>query len=290
MKYDCVIIGSGVAGLTSALYLARAKKTVMIIENSVLGGTTATLDIIENYPGFQSISGIDLIQNMLTQISSLGVNIDFLQIQSIDFDKKLISCDNSVIEYKTLIIASGTSYNRMNLPNEDKFKFKGLSYCAVCDGSLYKNKRIVVVTHGHLGDSALDYLSNISNDIVVVNYSDEVRDDKFITYNNATPINILGKQFVEGLEINQNNKQIKIDCDAIFVSLGKRTDLSLYKNRIECEGMYILSDENMHTNIKGVFVAGDIRKKSLRQIITACYDGAIAGTEAIKYIQYSNSN
>lgn len=294
MTFNAIIIGSGVAGLTAGLYLARAKKSVMIIEDSVLGGTTATLDTIENYPGFQSISGFELIQNMVMQVSTLGVNIDFLNIKSIDFDKKQVICDKKTFGYKSLIIASGTSYNKLNLPEEDSFKFRGLSYCAVCDGNLYKNKTIVVVTSGMTGASSIEYLSNLTDCLIVVDKSGDYANlDKFHmtnknikVYSNAEVKQILGKSHVEGIEItNENNKITKINCDAIFVSLGKHSDLRLYKDKIKCSDMHILSDENMHTNLEGVFVAGDIREKSLRQIVTACADGAIAGTEAIKYIQ-----
>ena len=284
MKYDCVIIGSGVAGLTAALYIARSKKSVMIIEDSVLGGTTATLDKIENYPGYISISGMELIQNMIQQVSKLGVTIDFLNIKSIDFDKKTINCDNTLIEYKTLIIASGTSYKKLNIDSEDKFKFKGLSYCAVCDGALYKNKKIVVVTNGNSAKTSIDYLLNISKDIVVVDMGNKYFDSRVELFSNVCIKEIKGNNFVEGILININGNDIIIDCSAVFVILGKETRLTLY-DKIDIKDGFIVSDENMHTNIEGVFVAGDVRYKSLRQIVTACSDGAIAGTEAIKFIQ-----
>lgn len=286
MQYDCVIIGSGVAGLSSALYLARAKKSVMIIEDSVLGGTTATLDKIENYPGFVSISGFELIQNMIKQVSSLGVNIDFMQIKSIDFDNKQIKFDNSSLEYKSLIIASGLTTKKLNLPEEKDFQFRGLSYCAICDGNLYKNKKIVVVTDGYSAKESIDYLANLSDDITIIDKSDKFKSDKFRVINNSKVTKINGQTFVSGVDVHTSSgEQLFVDCDGLFVSLGKETNLSLFKDRIDIKDDYILSDENMHTNLPGVFVAGDIRYKSLRQIVTACADGAIAGTEAIKYIQ-----
>lgn len=284
MEYDTIIIGSGVAGLTAALYLARAKKKVMIIENSVLGGTVASLDIIENYPGIESITGFDLVQNLIKQISQLGVNIDFLNINSIDYDNKKVICDNISLQYKTLIIASGSSYVKLNLPEEDKFKFRGLSYCAVCDGNLYKDKDIVIITNGYSGASSVNYLSNISNKITIIDISDQYNNENYNVIKGAFISKILGESFVSGVEIIVDNELQQVKCDAIFVALGKKTDLSLYENAIHNDEMYILSDEDMHTNINGVFVAGDIRKKNLRQIVTACSDGAIAGSEAIKYL------
>ena len=286
MEFDSVIIGSGMAGLTAAIYLARAKKSVMIIENGAIGGTTATLELIENYPGFESISGINLVQNTLTQVSKLGVTIDMLDIKSIDFDKKMIITEKTEIKYKSLIIASGTSYKRLNLAEEDRFKFRGLSYCAVCDGSLFKKKTVVVATNGLSGKDSIDYLNNITDNIIIVDYSNSYSSDKFTVYNNSEIVKINGKAFVESIDIKLfNNNIINIPCNAIFIALGKVTDLELYKDNIELNNGYIKSDENMHTNIEGVFVAGDIRDKNLRQIVTACADGAIAGTEVIKYLK-----
>ena len=291
MKYDCVIIGSGVAGLSAALYLARANKSVIIIENGTVGGTTATIDLIENYPGIEAITGQDLIQTMMMQVMHLGVNIDFLNIKSINFDKKAVNCENISIEYKTLIIASGQSVNKLNIAEEDSFRFKGLSYCAVCDGALYKGKNIAVVCSGNSGNSAISYLKNITDKLIVINDKIVSETNDYILYSNSIVDKIKGSNFVESLIIkNKTTQQEKsIAVDAVFVCLGKKTNLTLFENSISCSDGYIVSDENMHTNIEGVFVAGDIRKKSLRQIITACSDGAIAGTEAIKFISKYNS-
>ena len=285
MIYDCVIIGSGVAGLTAGLYLGRANKSVMIIEDSVLGGTTATLDRIDNYPGMPSISGMELVQKLVSQVTSLGINIDFMHVNSIDFDNNLVVCDKNTIKYKSLIIASGTSYKKLNIPKENEFKFKGLSYCAICDGPLYKNKKILVVTDGFSAQSSIEYLSNISEDILVIDKSDRYNLPNKKVYHNSIVTQIIGEDRVEGVIVESSDKRHTIMCDVIFVALGKSSNIDLYSNKIHVRDGYIESDENMHTNIEGVFVAGDIRYKSLRQIITACADGAIAGTEAIKFIQ-----
>ncbi|MBQ7351954.1 MAG: FAD-dependent oxidoreductase [Clostridia bacterium] len=289
MIYDCVVIGSGVAGLTAGLYLARANKSVMIIENGVLGGTTATLDIVENYPGFNKISGNELIQKIMTQVMNLGVNIDFLNINSIDYDKKIIDCGKTSIKYKALIIASGQSVNKLNIPKEEEYRFKGLSYCAICDGALYKQKNIVVVTNGMLGKSSVEYLEGLTDNLIVVDYQDSYKSVRHKVYSNSQIIDINGTGFVESITIKDMNtlKETKINTDAIFVCLGRKTNLDLYKDFITCKDGYIVSDENMHTNIDSVFVAGDVRYKTLRQIITACSDGAIAATEVIKYLSKS---
>lgn len=284
MKYDTVIIGSGVAGLTAALYLARANKSVLIIEDSIIGGTTATLDLIENYPGYESISGNELVSKMFMQVSKLGVNVNFMSINSIDFNNCIVSTTETNIEYKTLIIASGTSVKKLNIDTEKQFLFKGLSYCAVCDGSLYKNKDIVVVTNGLTGKSSIDYLENITNNITVVDYSNKFTSNKFETISNSQIVKINGQNHIESVDIRLDNGDIiNKSCSAVFVALGKETNLKLY-DKLDKKDGYLKTDENMRTNIDSVFVAGDIRYKSLRQIVTACADGAIAATEAIKFI------
>ena len=284
MIYDSVIIGSGVAGLTAALYLARANKSVLIIEDSIMGGTTATLDMIENYPGFDRISGSELISKMFMQVSKLGVNINFMNITDIDFNAKKIKTTETYLEYKTLIVASGTSVNKLNIDTEKQFLFKGLSYCAVCDGSLYKNKNIILVTNGLSGKSSIDYLENITENISVVDYSNVYASDRHNVISNSQIVKINGQNRIESVDIGLNNgDMINMPCNAVFVALGKSTNLDLYKG-LDLKDGYLKTDECMRTNIDGVFVAGDIRYKPLSQIITACSDGAIAATEAIKYI------
>lgn len=283
MIYDCVIIGSGVAGLTASLYLARANKSVLIIEDSIIGGTTATLDLIENYPGYESISGNEFISKLFTQVSKLGVNIDFMDIKSINFNDKEIITSNTIIQYKTLIIATGTSVNKLNVENEKKYMFKGISYCAVCDGSLYKNKKIVVVTDGNIGNSSIEYLSNITSDLTIIDISNKYKSDKFKVYSNAIIKELKGENKLENIVFEIDNQVIDIQCNAVFVCLGKSTNLDLFTG-INTKNGFILTDEDMHTNILGVYASGDIRYKNLKQIITACSDGAIAATEAIKYL------
>ena len=285
MVYDCIIIGSGVAGLTAALYLRRANKSVLIIEDAVIGGTTANLDIVENYPGFLKISGNELIQNMIMQVSNIGANISIMTINSIDFDNNVLIADNNSFNYKTLIIASGMSFNKLNIENESNYRYKGLSYCAVCDGALYKNKKIVVAINGNCGIDTINYLKNITDDITIIDINSQFRDENFKVYSNSRIVKINGLSKIDSLDILVNNEIKTIECDGLFVSLGKSTNTQLYAGKINLKNGFIIGDENMHTNIENVFVAGDIRYKTLRQIITACSDGAIAASEAIKYIQ-----
>lgn len=283
--FDVVIIGSGVAGMTAGIYSARSNKSVLIIEDGVLGGTTATLLDINNFPSYISIDGIDLVQNMQKQCMQFGVQFEFETIKSIDFDKNcILLSNNQTIDYNTLIIASGTSSIKLNANNEDKFKFKGLSYCAVCDGNLFKNKKLVVFTDNLSASHDIEYLLNLTNDITVCDINSGYKNDTLKVFTNVTPLELIGDTKLNKVKIKVGEEEKLLDCDGVFVDLGKTTNLSLYKDKIKIEDGLIASDENMHTNIDNVFVAGDVRKKSLKQIITACADGAIAGTEAIKFL------
>ena len=288
MVYDCVIIGSGVAGLTAAIYLRRANKTVMIIEDTVIGGTTANLDLVENYPGFTKISGYELVQNIVMQASQLGANINIMSIKHINYDNNVVITDKTSIQYKSLIIASGMAYNKLNLDEEVEFRYKGLSYCALCDGPLYKNKKIVVATNGNTGRDAIEYLKNITSDLIVIDAHDSYIDNDVEIYSNSIITKINGVNKIDSLEIQNSSGVKEIPCDGLFVSLGKSTNIELYKESITTKNGFIVTDENMHTNLNGVFAAGDVRDKSLRQIVTACADGAIAATEAIKFLQINN--
>ena len=284
MKYDVVIVGSGVAGLTAAIYVARAGKSVLVLENSIIGGTTATLESIENYPGFSGKTGAELINIMLGQVMSLGVSIEMQNISLIDYDNNVISfTDGKNCSYKALILATGTSPITLNVKGEDALKFKGLSYCATCDGRLYKDKVVVVVTNGDKGKDSIEYLSNLASEVIVLDITTLYKDNKHKVYSNAKVNEIKGKDYVEGIEFLCNGETILLDCAAVFVCLGKDADVTLFNSKIKANNNRIITDDKMRTNIDGVFAAGDIREKELRQIITACADGAIAATEAIKY-------
>ena len=282
---DIVIIGSGVAGLTAGIYAGRANKSVLIIEENNLGGTTANLKSVENYPGFVKVDGIELVQNMQMQCMQFGVNFEFGTIVSIDFDNNIITmADKNQIEYKALIIACGSSPRKLNIEGEDIFKFKGVSYCAICDGNLYKNKKLAVFTNNNSAKKDVDYLLNISKDITVLDTSNGYQNSNVKVLSNIKPVEITGDNVVKNITIDVDGKKQTLDCDGIFIDLGKYSNLDLYRNYINIENNQILSDADMHTNKSNVFVAGDVRKKSLKQIITACSDGAIAATEAIKFL------
>lgn len=172
----------------------------------------------------------------------------------------------------------------MGLKSEEGLKFKGLSYCAVCDGNLYKGKKIVVITSGLVGRESIDYLSNLTNDITILDTSSQYKSEKNNVYNNVKVKEILGKDCVEGVQFDCEGREYLLECQAVFVCLGKYSDTRLFDNSIKLNNGKIITDEDMKTNIDGVYAVGDIRDKKLRQVVTACADGAIAGTEVIKYV------
>ncbi len=285
MQYDVVIIGSGVAGLTAGIYSARGGLKTVILENSALGGTTATLASIENYPGYLGKSGSELVQSMITQVINLSVPIEFENIQEIDYKNKIIYTENGQkLTYKALIIATGNSYKTLGLKSEQRLKFKGVSYCAVCDGNLYRGKKIVVVTSGATGKESIEYLSNLTDDITILDITSKYKNEQNKVYNNVKIKEILGKDCVEGIQYDSDGREYNLECQAVFVCLGKYSDTSLFDSSIKLNNGKITTDEDMKTNIDGVYAVGDIRDKKLRQVVTACADGAIAGTEVIKYI------
>lgn len=284
MEYDVVIIGGGVAGLTAGLYSARGGKSTLIIENSNLGGITATLGKIENYPAFNG-TGEELVSMLVSQVMELNVSIEYGDISSIDFDdKSIMLIGGQICTYKALIVASGVTYRKLNLDCEGRLKGRGISYCATCDGRLYKNKDVVVITNGFVGHRDIEYLRGLAKKVYVLDISEEYVNREVEIYHGVIIKDIFGSDFVGGIIFERYGKEVILHSDAIFICLGKESDISLFVGELNLKDNKIITDENMHTNIDGVYAVGDIRDKSLRQIVTACSDGAIAGTEAIKYI------
>lgn len=285
MDYDIVIIGGGVAGLTAGLYSARSGATTLILENNFIGGTTATLDKIENYPGFTSISGMDLANNIYMQAINFGAEIQIANINNIDFNKKIIYSTIGEIKYKALIIATGSSYKKLGCMGEDEFHQRGVSYCAVCDGALYKNKKIVVVTNGLSAKSSIDYLKNITSEITVLDIGDKYSSDKFKLLSRVEIVSINGNDIVNSITINYNKTIKNIDCDGVFICLDKEYKIDNYLNELDIKEGFIVTNNELETNIPNVYCIGDIRYNSVKQIVCACADGAQASLNAVKKVK-----
>lgn len=295
--YDIIIIGSGIAGLTSAIYALNNKRKVLILESQTYGGQIINSNIINNYPGFLEISGFDLMTNIYNQVKNLGGVIKYEEVLEITKNKKIIT-KNETYEAKSIIISTGLAPRKLNLENEDKFIGKGISYCATCDGSFYKDKVVMVVGGGNTAIEDVIYLSNICKKVYLVYRRKELRKDVNLTekVKELSNVEIIYNSNIEKLNgdeslnsvdiINKDTEKItNIIIDGLFVAIGKIPSGNIFKDLLNVtENGYIITDEDCHTNIDGIYAAGDIRKKKLRQLVTAASDGAIAAIEAIKYI------
>lgn len=295
--YDIIIIGSGIAGLTSAIYVLNNKRKVLILESKTYGGQIINSNIINNYPGFLEISGFDLMTNIYNQVKNLGGVIKYEEVLEITKNKKVIT-KNETYEAKSIIISTGLAPRKLNLENEDKFIGKGISYCATCDGSFYKDKDVMVVGGGNTAIEDVIYLSNICKKVYLVYRRKELRKDVNLTekVKELSNVEIIYNSNIEKLNgdeslnsvdiINKDTEKItNIIINGLFVAIGKIPSGNIFKDLLNVtENGYIITDEDCHTNIDGIYAAGDIRKKRLRQLVTAASDGAIAAIEAIKYI------
>lgn len=297
--YDIIIIGSGPAGMTAAIYASRNNKKTLLLEANVYGGQIINTPSIENYPVEESISGYDFASKLFNQVKHLGTEIQFERVTQINNnnDFKEVITSKNTYKTKSIIIATGAKNRLLGLENEKEFVGKGISYCATCDGAFYKNKEVAIVGGGNTAFEDAIYLSNIVNKLYLIHRRKEFRSEQslvdelkskknveFILDSNITSLN--GNDKLESVTVKNNDgieKEIKVS--GLFVAIGRTPENEIFKGLINMdENGYIISSEDCHTNIDGIFVSGDNRTKSLRQLVTATSDGAIAATEAIKYV------
>lgn len=297
--YDVVIIGAGPAGLTAAIYIRRAAKKVLVLEAKVYGGQIVNTLDIENYPAEEHISGYDFATKLYNQAKNLGAEIVFEKVISIETNgkqKKVITTDN-VYEAGSVIIATGSENKKLGLPNEDQLIGKGISYCATCDGAFYKNKKVAVVGGGNTALEDALYLADVAEKVYLIHRRSEFRGEdstvsrlkgkeniQFVLNSNVTKLNAGNK--LESIEVASTDGKVRtIEIDGLFVAIGRIPESKAFANLIKLDDAgYIEADEKCHTNVDGIFVAGDSRTKDVRQLVTAVSDGAIAATEAVKYI------
>lgn len=297
--YDVVIIGAGPAGLTAAIYTRRAAKKVLVLEAKVYGGQIVNTLDIENYPAEEHISGYDFATKLYNQAKNLGAEIVFEKVISIEANgkqKKVITTDN-VYEAGSVIIATGSENKKLGLSNEDQLIGKGISYCATCDGAFYKNKKVAVVGGGNTALEDALYLADVAEKVYLIHRRSEFRGEdstvsrlkgkeniQFVLNSNVTKLNAGNK--LESIEVASTDGKVRtIEIDGLFVAIGRIPESKAFANLIKLDDAgYIEADEKCHTNVDGIFVAGDSRTKDVRQLVTAASDGAIAATEAVKYI------
>lgn len=295
VDYDYVIIGAGPAGLASAQYAARSGLKTIVLEQASEGGQVIQITELENYPGiFPSCSGTDFIENMKKQAFEFGAQIHTATVTSIDksADKYIITTKEKSYRAKCLLLATGAIHRNLEVPGEKELTGRGVSYCAVCDGPFFRNKRIVVVGGGDSACSEAIYLSTISKDISIVHRRDSFRAQKAVVDkmldNGVKPVydtvvkSINGSAKVESvtLENVKTGAVTQEPCDAVFIFTGMIPQANLVEMLPKDENGYIKTNENMETVMPGLFAAGDVRAKPFRQVVTAVSDGAIAANAA----------
>lgn len=291
-SYDCVIIGGGIAGLTSALYAARGGLKTLVIESTQYGGQIVNSLDVENYPGFLSISGYDLISNIKEQVKKY--NVEFLEEEVTDLKKNKVITNQREIEFKTAIIASGLKRRTLGL--EDDYIGKGVSYCATCDGAFFKNKKVAVVGGGNTALEDVLYLSNIASTVYLIHRRDTFRADASVISKITKKYNVefvLNKQIksINGdgvLESITLDDDTVLNLDGLFIAIGFSSEVNYLHDLIELDEDGFIKSDNTCTNIPNIFVAGDVRTKEVRQLITAASDGAIAATNCINYININS--
>ena len=301
-NYDVVIIGAGPAGLTAAIYCSRSKLSTLVIEKSAVGGQAAITDMIENYSGFpEGISGPSLAKMMRAQAEHFGATIVKEGVSKIDFceGKNTITTNKETYEAKAVIVASGASIRPLGCEGEADFVSRGVSYCATCDGAFYEEADIAVIGGG---DSAVEeaiYLTRFANSVTIVHRRDALRAKPIIQERAmANPkINIVWDSVVEKIagdemveEIHLKNvktgESSVLPVEGVFMFVGTDPNTSFLDGQIDLDDKgYILANEDTHTSKNGVFAAGDVRVKTLRQVCTAVSDGAVSAEEAIKFIE-----
>ena len=300
---DLIVIGAGAAGMTAALYALRNGMKVTLLEKNNLGGQIAESPRVENFPTIESISGSELADRLFDQITKLGVDFVFGEVLSLqkEGDKFVVKTEYETLEARSVIIAAGVEHRKLNLPNEEKLIGHGISYCALCDGAFYSGDEVVLIGDGN---TALQYsllLSSQCKGVHVVTMFDKFFGDQSLVdalkkktnvkiTHNARLVGLIGDKELEGLTFERNDKtRFEIKTPALFVAIGQVPNNGIYSQLVELSpDGYILTDENMATKTKGLFVAGDCRLKKVRQLTTACSDGAIAATSASTFVQSLN--
>jgi thioredoxin reductase (NADPH) len=305
--YDVAIIGAGPAGLSSGLYAARSKMDVIILEKAGTGGQIATTDEVANYPGAMAeITGPSLVARMVEQCKEFGAEIAQKEVKSVNFEdeiKELTLADETVLKAKTVIIATGAHPRKLGVSGEEKLTGKGISYCATCDADFFTDMEVYCIGGGDTAVEEAIYLTKFASKVTVVHRRDELRaaksirekafaNDKIEFIWDSVVKEVNGDGIVEQMVLKNKKTGQEQVIDApedfgtfgIFVFIGYIPNTELFTDKLELEKGYIPTDADMKTNIPGVFAAGDVRVKSLRQVVTATADGAIAAVQAEHYI------
>ena len=297
--YDIIIIGAGPAGLTAAIYARRASKSVLVLEALSYGGQIINTPDIENYPAVPHVSGFDFATKVYQQAEALGAEFVFekaVGIRDNGSTKTVVTAENEY-EGKAVIVATGSENRKLGLPNEEELVGRGVSYCATCDGAFYRGKTVAVVGGGNTALEDALYLADIAQTVYLIHRRDAFRGDeatvtslkqrdnvKFIYNSTVTKLN--AEKRLTSIEVTDKNGEVStIELNGLFVAVGRIPENQNFAALIKLdEAGYVAAGEDCITNVAGIFAAGDNRTKSVRQLVTAAADGAVAATEAVKYV------
>ncbi len=302
-KYDVIVIGAGPGGMTAALYASRANLKVAMLDRGVYGGNMNNTAEIENYPGFKTIMGPDLSEEMYQSATNFGAEFVYGNVEKIevlDEKTKLVKTDSGELEAPVVIIATGSESRKLGVPGEEQYSGRGVSYCAVCDGAFYKDRDVVVIGGG---DSAVEegmYLANLTASVNVVHRRDSLRAQKILqerafkndkikfTWDTVVEEIQGDEQKVTGVKAKnvKTGETTTIPADGVFIYVGSIPMTASFQDLgITDDKGWIVTNDKMETNIPGIYAIGDVRQKTLRQTTTAVGDGGIAGQEAFNYIE-----
>ena len=297
--YDIIIIGAGPAGLSAAIYAKRASKSVLVLEANTYGGQIVNTPDIENYPVEEHISGFEFATKLYTQATNLGAELKFERAVEIrdEKEKKVVFTAKNAYEAKAVIIATGAENRKLGVEREDDMVGKGVSYCATCDGAFYRGKTVAVVGGGNTALEDAEYLADIAGTVYLIHRRDAFRGDSstveklqkkenvIFVLNSTVSSLVIDKKVVGVTVSNKEGELTKLDIDGLFIAVGRIPENKDFAGVIalDDEG-YAKAGEDCITASKGIFVAGDNRVKEVRQLVTATADGAVAATNAVKYI------
>ena len=302
-KYDIAIIGGGPAGYTAAIYAGRAGYTSVVIEKAAPGGQMAVTSSVENYPGFEMIDGFELAYKMKAQAEAFGAETLIGEVTDVSLEgdrKTLVTSSGEEIHAHAVVVATGASPRLLAVPGEEEYKGRGVSYCATCDGMFFRNKVVAVVGGGDTAFEDALYLSNICEKVYVIHRRDAFRaaqrnvekarareNIEFVL--NAVPVEVTGDgSRVSGIKIRDTagGEEKVLECSGVFVAVGRVPDTAVFAGKLELDnGGYVVAGEDCKTSVPGVFASGDVRTKALRQIVTACADGAMAIRSAEEWLE-----
>ena len=294
--YDSIIIGAGPAGMTAAIYLARANKKVLIIEKETIGGQISSSPLVENYPGYEGISGSVLANNMYNQVDKLGVDIELDEVTDIiPGELHTVKTLDNEFKARTVIIATGVKYRLLGLENEIELIGNGIHFCVSCDGAFYKGKHVAVIGGGNTGIINALALADMCEKVYLIQDKDKLTGEKILQDKLKQKVNveiiansvvskIIGDDKLEKIIIKNGKKENEIVVDGMFISIGLMPQSDFLKGIIDLDKFNYAVSFDTKTKINGIFVAGDIRTKPFRQITTAVNDGTTSALYALEYL------